>query len=310
MRFQHVAEQIYHRPWLITPSAHHSVQQLLESKLCKSAYFEASDANASAFFVPREAASLDVNGIGHMSIKGVVGQGLSPIEKTCGNTDTRDVQAEIAGLVAQGAKGILLCIDSPGGTITGTPELAETIAVTAADIPVFVFSDSQICSAAYWLACGASKIVCTESAEIGSIGVYLPWIDRSAQWEEEGIKADPVINTGGNLKAIGFGPSLSPAHRDQLQSFVDNIFEKFRSAVVQSRALNEAAVPDTAMQGQVFLGEDAVSNGLVDLIANKDDAYELLLQEIDLDETPAVEAEPADEPQESLTTEDTTNTSS
>jgi len=297
MRLQHVAEQIYYRPWLITPSGHASVQRLFESKNVKPVVFEANDGTESSdFFVQREPASLDVNGIGLVHIKGVIGQGLSKIEKSCGNTDTRDVQAELAALVAQGAKGILLTIDSPGGMVTGTPELAETIAQIAAEIPVFVFSDSQICSAAYWLAAGASRIITTESADIGSIGVYMPWIDRAAQWEAEGIKADPVINTGGTYKAIGFSPALSPEHRTQLQAQVDRIFGLFRDDVVTLRALNEAVVPDTAIQGQVFLGVDAIANGLVDVLGNKEDAYEALLMEIDFEPEPT--GEPSDSTEE------------
>jgi signal peptide peptidase SppA len=301
MRLQHVAEQIYYRPWLITPSGHASIQRLLETKFATNGEFKAdSDTDASAFFVQREPAAIDVNGIGHVHVKGVIGQGLSKIEKSCGNTDTKDVQTELAALVAQNVKGILLCIDSPGGMVTGTPELAETIAQTALEIPVFVFSDSQICSAAYWLAAGATRVFSTESADIGSIGVYMPWIDRAAQWEQEGIKADPVINTGGTFKAIGFAPSLSEQHRAQLQAQVDRIFGLFRDFVVTMRALNEAVVPDAAMQGQTFLGIDALANGLVDQLGSKDDSYEALLQEIDFSPEPAEEpAAPSETPSES-----------
>jgi protease-4 len=296
MRFQHVAEQIYSKPWLITPSAHASIVRLFQSKYASSFVFDAKaddGINTDALFVQREPASLDVNNIGHVYIKGVIGQGLSKIEKSCGNTDTRDVQDEIAALVAQGAKGILLCIDSPGGIITGTPELAELIAETATEIPVFVFSDSQICSAAYWLAAGASKIICTESAEIGSIGVYLPWIDESIKWEQEGIAATPVINTGGTFKGIHLFPSLSAEHREALQIFVDRVFGLFKTFIVNMRAMNEAVVAASALQGQMFLGIDAITNGLVDELGNKDDAYEALLQDIDLPETPEPEAEPS-----------------
>lgn len=294
MRYQHVAEQIYHKPWLITPSAHASIVSLFESKLLSTEHFaskrltaepfEASEGGTDSFFVQRQPASLDVNGIGHIHILGVIGQGLSPIEKSCGNTDTRDVQAELASLVAQGAKGILLTIDSCGGTITGTPELAESIALVAESIPVFVFTDSQICSAAYWIASGASKIISTGSAEVGSIGVFLPWVDRSTQWEQEGIKSDPVINTGGTFKAIGFGPSLTPEQRQHLQQYVDNIFGRFTSSVVNQRALASDVIIEAAtMQGQVFLGLDALPIGLVDAIGNSADAYDALLQEIDFD---------------------------
>jgi signal peptide peptidase SppA len=311
MRFRHLAELIYSKPWLITPSAHASIIRLFETKMANAGHFEVTpqlaEGDENPYFVQREQATLDVNGIGHVHVKGVIAQGLSPIERTCGNTDTRDVQAEIAALVAQGAKGILLCIDSPGGGITGTPELADTIAETAQLIPVYVFSDSQVCSAAYWLAAGASKIICTDSAEIGSIGVYLPWIDESAKWEKEGVASTPVINTGGNFKGIHLFPALSPEHRAELQAHVDRIFGLFTDFVVGMRSLQEAVIPTTALQGQVFLGIDAIKNGLVDEIGSKGEAYEALLCEIDF-ELETVTDTPSDSSEQ--TSDDTTPASS
>ena len=293
---QHVAENIYNRPWLISdcPSGRAALQQLFSldelPKTASTGRIEADGSDLSCpFFVQREPSTIDVNGIGHIHVKGILAQGLSPVQKLIGNTDIRDVQAEIAALVAQGAKGLLLCIDSPGGGIQGTQELADTIADTALCIPVYVFSDSQVASAAYWIAAGASKIICTKTAEVGSIGVFQAWIDRSVQWEQEGIASTPVINTGGNLKGMYLFPALSDAHRAELQRQVDGIFNLFSTFVTEMRALYGATVPSTAMQGQSFIGLEALPNGLVDMIGSKQEAYEALLGEIEFDATPAVE---------------------
>ena len=122
MRLQHVAEEILHRPWLITPTGHHAVRTLLESKLARTFADDEDDTDQEfPFVIPREKPSLDENSIGHVYIQGVIGQGLSRIEKSCGNTDTVDVRAEITALVEQGARAIFLCIDFPGGMVTGTP---------------------------------------------------------------------------------------------------------------------------------------------------------------------------------------------
>jgi signal peptide peptidase SppA len=293
MRLQHIAEQIYHQPWLITSTGHRSVQNLFESKLAKACQFEASDDGEeydSPFIVQRGKPSLDANGIGRVYIKGVIGQGLSRIEKSCGNTDTKDVTVEIKALVEQGAKALFICVDSPGGMITGTPELADFISNVAAEIPVYIFCDSQLCSAAYWFAAGVTKILSTDSAEIGSIGVYFPWIDQSALWDKQGIKSDPIVNEGGVYKGIGLGPSLTPEQREELQAKVNRVFGLFKTFVTTMRALNGAVVPDTACQGQTFFGIDAFSSGLVDQIVSCEaEAYDALVEamenETELDET-------------------------
>jgi signal peptide peptidase SppA len=299
MRLQHIAEQIYHQPWLITATGHRSVQNLFESKLAKVCQFKAdddADEYDSPFIVQREKPSLDANSVGHVYIRGVVGQGLSKIEKSCGNTDCKDITAEIKALVEQGAKGILLCIDSPGGMVTGTPELAEFISNVALEIPVYVYCDSQLCSAAYWLAAGVTRILSTDSAEVGSIGVYFPWVDSSGAWEKQGLKSEPVVNDGGIFKGVGLGPSLTPEQREELQAKVNRIFGLFKSFVTTMRALNGAVVPDDACQGQTFLGVDAFSNGLVDQIVScEDEAYFALVDAIngdtDLDEDADIDFE-------------------
>ena len=279
MRLQHVAEQIFNRPWLITVSGHAAIRSLFESKLARTLADEETDAPDFPFVVKRDAPSLDANGIGRASIKGVIGSGLSKIEKACGATDTKDVAAELRALVAQGARGILLCIDSPGGTVSGTPELADLIA--SLQIPVSVFCDGQLCSAAYWIAAGASMIMATDSSETGSIGVFFPWVDQTGAWEKAGLKSDIITNAEGIYKGAGVGPSLTDDQRASIQEKVDRIFGLFKTFVTTMRGLNGATVPDSACQGQTFLGLDALAAGLIDkCVSCEMEAYDELLAEL------------------------------
>jgi ClpP class serine protease len=297
MRLQHVAQEVVSQPWLITPSGHQAVRALLESKLARTVADEDGEEadQEFPFVVPRGKPSLDANGVGHVYIRGVIGQGLSRIEKTCGNTDTKDVAAEIGALVTQGARGILICIDSPGGMVTGTPELADYISNVALEIPVYIFCDGQLCSAAYWIAAGASKIISTDSAEVGSIGVFYPWVDSSGAWDKAGLKSDIITNEAGIFKAAGVGPSLTDDQRANIQAKVERIFGLFKGFLTSMRALNGAVVPDDACQGQTFLGADAMASGLIDQIAScEDEAYEALLDDIndpELDENAEIDFE-------------------
>jgi signal peptide peptidase SppA len=168
-----------------------------------------------------------------------------------------------------GARGILLHVDSPGGTITGTPEIADLVA--SKPVPTVAYTEDMMASAAYYMAAGASAIVASKSADVGSIGVYIPWIDSSAQYEAEGLKPDPIIGAGGDLKAIGFGGSLTPEQRAHLQEGVDSSLADFKAHILAHRN-----VPDGAMRGQTLDGKAALAANLVDAIGDMGAARAIL----------------------------------
>ncbi|MCX6876388.1 MAG: S49 family peptidase [Verrucomicrobia bacterium] len=85
-------------------------------------------------------------------------------------------------------KAVFLDIDSPGGTVAGTPELAATVTSINERKPVYAFSSGLMASAAYWVASQARAIYATPSAQVGSIGVVQAVIDDTAALDAEGIK--------------------------------------------------------------------------------------------------------------------------
>ena len=91
-------------------------------------------------------------------------------------------------------KAVFLDIDSPGGTVAGTPELAATVASINAQKPVYAFSSGLMCSAAYWIASQARAIYATPSAQVGSIGVVQAVIDDTAALDARGIKVEVSLS--------------------------------------------------------------------------------------------------------------------
>jgi ClpP class serine protease len=127
-------------------------------------------------------------------------------------------------------------------------------------------------SAAYYLAAGATAIVASASAEVGSIGVYIPWVDASVAIAAQGLRPDPIVNTGGDLKAIGFGGTLTAEQRAHLQARVDEDFAAFKAHIRDYRD-----VPDSAMRGQTVSGPAAHASNLIDLQGDESAARTLLL---------------------------------
>lgn len=156
------------------------------------------------------------------------------------------------------AHTILLDIDSPGGTVNGTPELAQVVRTVAKDKHVYAFTAGQCCSAAYWVASQADVIYAAPSATVGSIGVILPVVDSSALYDRCGLKME--VFSAGKYKSTGMdGTSLTEEQRDRLTQQVNATWARFKQAVTRRRSISEAD-----MEGQTFYGLDAREHHLID----------------------------------------------
>lgn len=206
------------------------------------------------------------DGIATIKVDGVIGKKLPKwLAEMFGMTDIDEIGAmiELANKDPE-VRGIMLDVDSPGGSVTGVPEVAEQI--RASGKPVFAYSDGLMASAAYWLASGASGIFAASSALVGSIGVFIPIADMRRMYEMAGIEME--IIKAGELKAAGYpGTSLTQGQRDDFRQSVEHVYNLFTSFV--SARQGQDVVPPSAMQGQDFYGDQAVSVGLVDEIGTR-----------------------------------------
>jgi protease-4 len=205
-------------------------------------------------------------GILVVPVHGVCARYLSAMETDCGGLDLNDTEKTLREAQADPrVQGIVLHFNSPGGTVTGIPELASLIRTISETKPVIAFTDAQCCSAAYWLASACDSIVVTPTADVGSIGVYSALVDESAAWAQEGYKLE--LMKAGKHKAMGIpGLPLAPEDRALIQAEVDSIYAMFTADVVANRARNGATVAEDTMQGQTFMGGTAVAVGLADRV--------------------------------------------
>lgn len=151
---------------------------------------------------------------------------------------------------------ILFKFNSPGGSVCGIPELAEQIFNSTK--PTIAFTDSLCCSAAYYLASQCGAIFSTETAELGSVGVYSIYADQTKLFEQMGIKFNAI--SAGKYKLTGAPfKEMTDEERAMLQSEITELHEKFKAAVKRKRN-----VSDAMMEGQVFNGEKAVENVMCD----------------------------------------------
>jgi capsid assembly protease len=266
MKFQRIIEQVFYRPWLITPGGYAAVRQLVEGRIVR--------ANGDDYEMPmgmksqREPMEIDGQGIAHICIEGTLAKGISPIEACCGAWDYEWVTEDLEDAIEANVRGILLQINSPGGNCTGCSEVVDLI--QSLQVPIVAYSDDTACSAAYNIAVSCDKIFGSIGSTWGSIGTIIPWLDQSAAYEEQGLKWDPI--TSGPLKGAGMGPSLTPAQRATLQQLVDDSFAQFRDNVLRNRR-----VADEFMTGAAYLAPRAKAANLIDGIGAEDLAYQALL---------------------------------
>jgi signal peptide peptidase SppA len=202
------------------------------------------------------------DGTGVIPIAGVIGKGLSPIEKMTGAVDVNAIADAIDEFSANPqVTRIAFQVSSPGGTVTGVEELANKVRNISK--PTMAYTDSEMASAAYWIASAADKVVASPSSTVGSIGVYMTVADMTEMAKAQGIKM--VVIKSGKFKGAGIpGTSLSEEQVANLQQGVDEIHADFKASVLQTRKLVKAE----DMEGQVFSGKQAAQRNLVTGLAD------------------------------------------
>ena len=216
----------------------------------------------SQLFGQAPTAYVTEDGMGVVPIVGVIGKGLTPMEKMMGSCDLNDISMALDAMKADPAvKCIALQVSSPGGTVTGVEEVANQ--VRAMGKPTMAYTDSEMASAAYWIGSAADRVVASPSSTVGSVGVYMNLVDLSKAYDMAGAKS--ILIKSGIYKGVGAeGTTMTAEQMSNLQEGVDAIHADFKSAVNMKRTMVQA----NAMEGQTFSGKQAAQNGMVTGLAD------------------------------------------
>lgn len=165
---------------------------------------------------------------------------------------------------------ILLRIDSPGGTLAGTQELAEEVMRARQTKPVWAFVEDLAASAAYFVASQSERIYAnTPTAMVGSIGTFVGLYDYSEAAAKEGIKA--IVIKAGELKGAGFpGTEITDAQKAYWQEMVDKAQIEFTAAVAQGRGIKTETVAAEWATGRVYTAPDAAAMKMIDGVKSFD----------------------------------------
>lgn len=171
---------------------------------------------------------------------------------------------------------IMLYIDSPGGTVSGTSDLAADVRAAGEQKVLWAFIANMGASAAYWVASQADQLWCNEVAMVGSIGTYALLCDESKYDEEWGLKYT-LVSTG-PFKGLGADGKVTDALVSDVQREINDLNERFLSAVAAGRGFDDSTIRALA-DGRVHIGAKAAQEGLVDVVGTFDAALTALIKE-------------------------------
>ena len=156
---------------------------------------------------------------------------------------------------------IILRFDSPGGTVSGTADLADEVASSAK--PIIAFVEDLCCSAAMWVASQCDEIFANNAtAIVGSIGTFMGLYDVSKAFEKEGIK--PILVKSGEFKGGGFpGMEITDKQVAEWQKSIDEIQSQFTTGIAKGRGMSLSAASKLAT-GSCFMAEEATRLRLID----------------------------------------------
>lgn len=191
-------------------------------------------------------------------------------EDNCGDPGTKTYeqllkQAESNPNIA----GVVLCIDSPGGTVSGTQSLSNLIKNFSK--PVVTLAEDLMASAAYWIGSSAKYVMAnTGTTRVGSIGTMLSFADMQPVWEKAGVKFHEIYATGSSAKNKDFAEARKGNYEGIIKNTLDPLNNEFTGSVKNNRGtlLNH----DKTLNGQVYVASDALKYGLIDGIGNLNDA--------------------------------------
>lgn len=169
-------------------------------------------------------------------------------------------------------KGIILFIDSPGGSVYESDEAyLALLQYQKSNKPVWAYMGSLAASGGYYISCGAQYICANRNTLTGSIGVIAgESVDLTELMANLGIKSK-TFTAGRNKNMLNYNSPLTEEHEQIMQSIADECYEQFTSIVALNRKIPIKDVKELA-DGRIYTAKQALNLKLIDKICNFDEA--------------------------------------
>jgi protease IV len=179
-----------------------------------------------------------------------------------------------------GAKAVLIVIDSPGGTVTGSEQLFNALRKLSEKKTVVAVVEGAAASGAYIAAIGTERIFAPRSAIIGSIGVIFQYPNFYQLLQKIGVDVESIKSSPLKASPNGLEPTSAEA-KAAVASLVADSYGWFKDLVKDRRALDNATLAKVA-DGRVFTAAQAMPLKLIDQIGDEKAAREWLAKNKDV----------------------------
>ena len=209
------------------------------------------------------------NKIALVYAEGEIVNGLGGVQQVGGDSFARQFRRLRQD---EDVKAVVLRINSPGGSVTGSDVIQREVQLTRQKKPVIVSMGNYAASGGYWIATAANHIFAEPSTITGSIGVFGLQFNVQKLANNNGLAWD-VVKTSRYADSVTVSRPKTPQELAIAQKSVNQIYNQFLNKVAQSRKIPIQKVAQIA-QGRVWSGRDAKKLGLVDEIGGINQAID------------------------------------
>lgn len=209
-----------------------------------------------------------VGSVAILPLDGIIAKKMNLMTEISGGTSTEIAAQDLQAIAQDEAiKAVILSIDSPGGTVDGTPDMADIVYEMRRKKRIVSHTSGSMASGAYWIGAAASHVfISSNVTQVGSIGIVTSHVDVSSAEAQRGIKTTEL--TAGKYKRIAsqFAP-LTEEGRNDIQGKLDYLYSVFVEDVARLRGVSVEKVMSDMADGRTFIGRQAIDAGLADGVA-------------------------------------------
>ena len=178
-------------------------------------------------------------------------------------------------------RGIILRVDSPGGSAWASEQMWRAIQQANESVPVVISMGDIAASGGYYVAAGGTEILATDLTVTGSIGIFSGHFSAEGLLDTIGVNRFP-IRRGVSSNLFGIDGPWSEAERNAAERDIQLMYDTFLLRVADNRGLTPDEI-DPIARGRVWSGTRAEGNGLVDQLGGLLDAADRIRDLSDLD---------------------------
>ena len=215
-----------------------------------------------------------------MHLSGTIVDGNTPSAGSIVSGPTVKAIRELAD--DENVEGVVVRINSPGGSATASEAIRQALIELKAKKPIVVSMGEMAASGGYWVSCLGVPVYAERGTITGSIGVFSMKLSFGSLMKRVGVH---VENIALDDAAVAFAPDRGWNEEDEatLQKTIDDVYTRFLDIVGESRGLEIDALHDLA-GGRVWSGTQAKQHGLVDEIGGLDDCLAVVAKKAELDD--------------------------